>query len=853
MLRYLPLIFVLILISTPTLFAAETRGLAIIAKDPATGQPTGEVKLYNKAWAVFIGIDHYQEAAIPRLKNAVNDALGVKQVLEQRFKFDDYRELYDDKATQKSILELFQDELADKVAEDDAVFVFWAGHGTQQDNNRFGEIGELIPYDGSLKKHSRNISMETLKTNISKSLKARHVFYVMDACYGGLMADKRAVNQDTQRTLKALQQIAKDDVRQVLTAGSKGEQVLDGANGHSVFTYRLIEALEAAGDFITANEIQAIITRNVASDALKYDHKQTPQYGKLYGQGDFVFVPSKEYQLAEKQAEIDNIRKQSDQTRQDNERIKKQMADDEALIAEAVKAGDDSKRQTAELELKRKQGLLKLEEAKQQESERQLHRAEQEAAELKQRDIERVRIQEEARRQQLKLQEAESHRATELAKLEKEQQLQKAEEERQNAELRRQGEAKRKKALEAASTALSIEAAVEQIRKTDEQISGINNDFDAELARQKAAADRRLAEKKARLSTEYDKRMLELKSQPSVAVIKPLIPSRDEEFETKAEYQAKVKKIEDDYNKRLAEAQSVGSSALRAENEMYEKGLKLAEAKYYIEVTAIDHKITVTREEAISPFRDRIATIAAKEYPVPPQVLKLTIGMYNPEDGKFPVSIGSTSPSVKLSVEGTLSIPRDKAKQFKQQYQNGLLRVEAYMKTGNSVPVRVAMLNDGVQIDADNSPMEYADGEFLNVAERKRRNEAAAAAVAAERDRLVYTDPQTSLMWLRNGNIAGKEMRFSDAMSWVNSCNYGGYSDWRLPTQYELESIAKRGGDRPSKWLNSNGFNNVQAYAYWSSSDYKSDISYIVNMSDGKMGTSFKIYGNYVLAVRSTN
>lgn len=223
--------------------AAETRGLAVVAKDPNTGQPTGEVKLYNKAWAVFIGIDRYQESGIPRLKNAVNDARGVKKVLQQRYKFDDYRELYDEKATRKNIVELFQDELAEKVAEDDAVFVFWAGHGTQQESSRFGELGYLIPYDGSWKKNSSNLSMETLKSEISKSLKARHVFYVMDACYGGLMADKRNINQKTQRDLKALQQIAKEDVRQVLTAGSKGEQVLDGTNGHSVFSHHSSQSI----------------------------------------------------------------------------------------------------------------------------------------------------------------------------------------------------------------------------------------------------------------------------------------------------------------------------------------------------------------------------------------------------------------------------------------------------------------------------------------------------------------------------------------------------------------------------------------------------------------------------------
>ena len=207
-----------------TAFAAETRGLSVIVKDPATGQPAGEVKLYGKAYAVLIGIDKYSDQEIPRLKNAVSDAKGIRKVLEQRFKFDQFITLYDEEATQKRIMELFKDELADKVSEDDAVFVFWAGHGTQQENTKYGDLGYLIPYDGSWKRHSRNISMETIKTDISKSLKARHVFYVMDACYGGLMTDKRAINPQTNRDLKALQQLAREDVRQVLTAGARASR-----------------------------------------------------------------------------------------------------------------------------------------------------------------------------------------------------------------------------------------------------------------------------------------------------------------------------------------------------------------------------------------------------------------------------------------------------------------------------------------------------------------------------------------------------------------------------------------------------------------------------------------------------
>ncbi len=845
-------------------FAAETRGLSIIAKDPVTGQATGEVKLYNKAWAVFIGIDRYQEADIPTLRNAVNDARSVKKVLEERYKFDDYRELYDSKATQKNILELFQDELADRVGEDDAVFVFWAGHGTQQENNRFGEIGELIPYDGSSKKHSKNISMQVLKESISKSLKARHVLYVMDSCYGGLMADTRDIPKQTQRDLKALQVLAKEDVREIFTAGSKGEQVLDGINGHSVFTYRLIEALEAAGDFITANEIQGIITRNVISDALKADHKQTPQFRKLYNsQGDFVFVPSSDYKLAEQQAKIDKDRLDIEQKRLSNEKLNKQIQADEAAIAAALKAGDEKKLQNAELDLRKKQALKKIEDAKQQEREEQLRRDEQSAADLNVREAERHRILEEARRQQAKLQENEVNKSKEFAKLDAEQQKQKAEEEKKNAELRRLGDEKRKKALEVFVANTSIEAAIEDIRKADTAIADINREFDADLARQKEAANRRLAEKIERYKQEYDKRLLELKNQPAVviSVTKPSIPPRDE-FETKGEYESRVAKAEEDYNKRLDDARAIGANAQRTEKELYDKGNAKAEAEHRDEISTIEQRLKTAREEAVKPFRERITTIAAKEYPISPQSLKLTIGMYDPDNGIFPVSITSSSPAVKLSIDGKLALPRDAAKLFKQQYQNGLVRVEAYMKTSSSVPIRVAMLNDGVKSDADNYLMEYVDGEFISGAIRKRREKEKEEESERQRKRIVdnfvrvpggcfqmgdtFGDGSnderpvhdvcvkdfaiskydvTQRQWLQvmgnnpsNFTSCGddcpvEQVSWNDVQEFISKLNSQLGSNFRLPTEAEWEYAARTGG----KHEKYSGSDNVNEIAWYSS------------------------------------
>ena len=116
----------------------------------------------------------------------------------------------------------------------------------------------------------------------------------------------------------------------------------------------------------------------------------------------------------------------------------------------------------------------------------------------------------------------------------------------------------------------------------------------------------------------------------------------------------------------------------------------------------------------------------------------------------------------------------------------------------------------------------------------------------------IYIDPQTGLMWAKNGNIAGKTMNWYNAINWVNNLNYGGYSDWRLPSKEELVSFTTRGGRMPAKWFNANGFNSVQANDYWSSSSNVSSTGYawVVGMYDGGVSSAIKGNGNYTWPVR---
>lgn len=82
----------------------------------------------------------------------------------------------------------------------------------------------------------------------------------------------------------------------------------------------------------------------------------------------------------------------------------------------------------------------------------------------------------------------------------------------------------------------------------------------------------------------------------------------------------------------------------------------------------------------------------------------------------------------------------------------------------------------------------------------------------------VVIDTRSGLMWAKNANLPGKCVNWENANIFVSNLEYSGYKDWRLPTNEELNSIAKYGGSSPYEGLNNIGFNNVQYDYYWSSS-----------------------------------
>ena len=89
------------------------------------------------------------------------------------------------------------------------------------------------------------------------------------------------------------------------------------------------------------------------------------------------------------------------------------------------------------------------------------------------------------------------------------------------------------------------------------------------------------------------------------------------------------------------------------------------------------------------------------------------------------------------------------------------------------------------------------------------------------------TDNLTGLMWTQDGNAPGPfacspaiNKTWQEALDYVaclNTNNYLGYNDWRLPNINELESLINAELTNTATWLNTQGFNNVRSNYYWSS------------------------------------
>jgi peptidoglycan/xylan/chitin deacetylase (PgdA/CDA1 family)/uncharacterized caspase-like protein len=361
----------------------------------APAAPLAGVRLYRESWAVVVGINAYKNW--PRLSYAVNDAQAVRDMLVNTYAFppDHVTMLLDGEATREKVLAALGDNLADakKVSHDDRVFVFFAGHGVTRKLPSGKSQGYIVPVDAAAQSfQSQAISMTNLQ-DASDAIPAKHVFFVMDACYSGLALTRGGSAGGGADRRQYLMEITRRQSREVLTAGGGDEQVADnGPGGHSIFTWTLLQGLGGKADLdgdgaITATELAAYVAPGVSSLS-----RQTPVFGHLVGSegGDTVFVLKAEDeflgeesrqldgQAIQLSAELDKVRAQIEAKKVRNDKLKKELdaassalaagtppppatpkGDGGATVVAAATAGADASEEEARREILRGMGLFR--------------------------------------------------------------------------------------------------------------------------------------------------------------------------------------------------------------------------------------------------------------------------------------------------------------------------------------------------------------------------------------------------------------------------------------------------------------------------------------------------------------
>ncbi len=250
---------------------------------------------YRDSWAVVIGINNYIKA--PKLRYAVKDAEEFAEVIVNYygFKRENVIKLIDREATKENIMKAF-DKLRSVADREDRVLIFFAGHGITIPLPDGREKGYILPVDGSQDELITSAISTDQLNEISQLIRAKHLFFIMDACYGGLIFAR--AQPLSPSALDYLEVISTRKARKALTAGGRDQTVLDtGPGGHSVFTYYLIDALKNRSadlnrdGMITSGELNEYVSPRVTAES---NRLQTPEYGILAGDmgGDFVFIPA---------------------------------------------------------------------------------------------------------------------------------------------------------------------------------------------------------------------------------------------------------------------------------------------------------------------------------------------------------------------------------------------------------------------------------------------------------------------------------------------------------------------------------------------------------------------------------
>lgn len=237
-------------------------------------RPSYQLPESPRDFALVVGIENYEN--LPPADYAERDAAAVRDhLLALGYPQRNVIYLTGSQASRTGIEKYVESWLPKNVGEDSQVFVYFSGHGAPDVAS--GQA-YLVPWDGDAKfLENTGYPIKRLYEHLN-SLKARRVLVAMDACFSG--AGGRSVLAKGARPLVTKTDLGAADVKNVVVLAAAGADEItstDEKQGHGVFTYQLLKALnETKGDGTVQALFDAVLPR-VQDEARRDNRDQTPQ------------------------------------------------------------------------------------------------------------------------------------------------------------------------------------------------------------------------------------------------------------------------------------------------------------------------------------------------------------------------------------------------------------------------------------------------------------------------------------------------------------------------------------------------------------------------------------------------
>lgn len=271
--------FLILLLVVKTSTFAQTRSgrsnpvnvdYATIPQETIVNRNLGTSSM-PRYYAILIGISDYLYAGpdLPNLEEPVADVLKLKEVLSNKYLFNNEDIIVLTNPTREQIINEFE-RLTSLISPRDNLLIFYAGHGYYDKNT---DLGYWLPANAKAKSRADWIANSNIKDYV-KAINSKHTLLITDACFAGSIFKTRNVNTLDPRKFHELY---RDKSRKAITSGNLSE-----VPDKSYFLQFLLRVLdENEQDYLPASSLFARIYEPVLNNS-----PTIPQFGVIQGTGD---------------------------------------------------------------------------------------------------------------------------------------------------------------------------------------------------------------------------------------------------------------------------------------------------------------------------------------------------------------------------------------------------------------------------------------------------------------------------------------------------------------------------------------------------------------------------------------